>query len=41
LDHILTGHIRVGLPLPTLLALWAGRGMALPIDPEGTIRKAA
>ena len=37
LDHILTSHIRVGLPLPTLFALWAGGGVALPIDREGTM----
>jgi hypothetical protein len=39
-DHILTGHIRVGLPLPALFALWAGGGVSLPIDREGTIIKA-
>src|SRR5262245_8958311 len=38
-DHVLTSDIRVGLPLPTLLALWAGRGVALPVDGEGTIIK--
>ncbi len=39
-DRILTGHILVGLPLPTSFAWRTGRDVGLPVDCEGAIIKA-
>ena len=37
LDHLLPRHIRVGLPLPALLALGTRRRVGLPVDEKGAM----
>ena len=37
LDHLLAGHVPVGLPLPTLFALWTRGRVGLPVDGKGAM----